>query len=144
MAGQEVYISPKPPVDFDDKVFQATVVAAATLTPLVLQDGSGLTFFRTRTGRRARLIFVGNAVQPGGEAAITFHIYVNGNPLMYPPYDRFKQALGETYNGWANVSVDIPLPENAMIQVMADNSDDTSPDEDWIVDARLRVVYEEF
>ncbi len=136
---QEVYISQRQAIDFDDKVCSASVAASATLTALTFQD-TGLTYFRTRTGRRGYLTFVGNSVAAGGDASITFHLYVNGNPIHQPPFNSFQQALGETYNGWSANAVRFQLPENAMIEIRCDNSDSATA---YLSYARLRVEYEE-
>lgn len=123
-------------IDFDDKTAQVNLGATSTDTPLVFDD-SGIAYFFTRTGRRGRLTFVGNAVDTGGETKVTFHIKINGTRLQ-PPYNSFQQALGVTYDGWSSLSVPLDLPQGAMIEVTADNSDSTT----YNAFVRLRVEYE--
>ncbi len=140
MPGQEVWISQKRAVDADD--------LTCTLSALANSDGdkalnfpSGNDHFRTRTGRRAFLTFVGNAVDAGGATQITFHLKVNGNRIARQPLDSFSQAMGETYNGWAQWIVRISLPENAMVQLSAENADTGNT---YGVYGRIRVEYEDF
>lgn len=135
---QEVYVYPNRVVDSDDKTATVNAVASTNGQKLVF-DSDGQTFFRTRTGRRARLAFVGNAVDSGGETYITFHIYSNGN-LLRAPYNSFQQALGETFKGSERLQVPIELPQNAMIEITVDNTDTNA----YHAFARLRVEYEEF
>lgn len=135
---QEVIVHQKPVVDRDDRIGTVNVAASGVATPVVWGD-TGLNYFRTRTGRRARLTFLGNAVDPGGESFITFHVLVNGAKLL-PPYDSFTQALGETFNGWASLSLPVELPQNAMVQVIADNSDSANA---YNVYNRVRIEYED-
>ena len=136
---QDVFIRQKQTVDFDDKVASISVAASAQLTPLAFID-TGLTYFRTRTGRRAFLAWIGNDVDAGGQAYITFHIYVNGNPIQKTPFNSFTQSIGETYNGHDQMAIKVPLPENALIEIRADNSD---PVNAYGAYARLRVEYED-
>lgn len=137
----EVNIRTKPVTDADDMVFFKNILASASGTKLLLDStDANSTFFRTRTGRKARLAFVGNAVGSGGDPYVTFHILVNGNRINKKPYDSFNQALGETFNGWANISAPVNLPENALVEVTADNSDSGNAYDAF---CRVRVEYED-
>lgn len=135
---QEVYIRQKAVLDIDDVVGTVLVTANSTGTQLIWNKG-GLGYIRTRTGHKARLAFVGNNVDPGGESVVTFHIYVNGNQLQ-PPYDSFTQALGITYDPSGRLVAPVDLPQNAMIEVRADNTD---PATDYNAFIRLRIEYED-
>lgn len=134
---QEVYVYPKQVVDFDDVLATANILASTTGTKLTFNKNNQ-TFIRTRTGRRCRFVFVGNNVDPGGESSITFHIYINGT-LLSPPYDSFQQALGLTYDPQSRNITPIDLPQNALVEIVADNSSGTA----YNAFARLRIEYED-
>lgn len=137
----EVFVYPKPVVDSDDMVGSALIVKGTTGTKLTFLQ-SGQTFFRTRTGRKARLVFLGNAVDAGGESVITFHVKVN-NVLLPPPYESFQQAMGTTYDAETRLAVPVELPQNALVEVLCDNSTDPSSGTDYNAYARVRVEYED-
>ena len=134
---QQVFINQKPAIDFDDFVGSVSNGPSSNANAIKWQS-PGQTYFRTRTGQKAYLVFIGNAVDPGGESKITFHVRVNG-AFLRPPYDAFTQAMGETYNGWATLFARIELPQNAMIEVISDNSDGVNT---YVSYARARIEYE--
>jgi hypothetical protein len=138
MGGQEVFINQNPVIDSDDKVGSASITHGAGEIPLVYEDG--LDYFRTRTGRRARLVFTGNAVDAGGESVITFHVYANGVRLP-PPHASFQQALGATYDPQSRLAVPVNIPQNAYVQVKAENSHAT---DDFTAYVRVRLEYEAY
>lgn len=138
MPAPQVSISNKPIIDFQDKVGSATISASATGTKLTFDNSQ--TFFVTRTGARPFLAQVANAVSSGGEDKITFHVYVNGNRIAKVPFDNFQQALGETYRSDGRLASPLELPQGALIEVLADNSDGSTS---YSAFARLRVEYED-
>lgn len=140
MPGQEVWVSQKRAIDFDDLTAQKTSLANSD-GETALTWPSGLDYMRTRTGRRGFLTFVGNSTDAGGANYITFHVKINGNRIAVPPLDSFTQAMGETYNGWAQWIHKIEIPAGAHVQVTAENSDAGNS---YGVYARLRFEYEEF
>lgn len=123
-------------IDRDDKVASASI-AASTTTKLTFSDGT--TNFRTRTGRKGRLTFVGNDVDAGGETYLTFSILVNGARISDPLLSSFQQAIGETFDPSSSLSVPLELPQNALIEVSVTNSNGSTAYNAFI---RLRVEYE--
>lgn len=136
----EVFIRQKAVVDSDDKVFTGSATANTNGTKLTCSDSSR-THIITRTGRKARLVFVSNDAGSGGDAYLTFHIYVNGNPIQSAPYNSFSLSVGETYNPSGRMSVPVDLPQGALIEVLVDNSDAANA---YTATVRLRVEYEDF
>lgn len=132
----EVVIYPKRAIDIDDVLATVNVLANTTGTKLVFNKLNS-TSLRTRTGQKARLVFVGNAVDAGGESVVTFHVLINGT-LLPSPYDSFQQALGVTYDPQSRNSVPLDLPQNALIEITADNSSATA----YNAFARMRIEYE--
>ncbi len=126
----EVIVHQKPVVDFDDKVAQVTVAASAVDTEILT--------FRTRTGRRARLVGFAFARDSGGEAYVTVRLLSNGAEVY---------SYGSSVNQWsdpANINrlpVPVDLPQNAYIQVVASNSNTT---DGYATTARVQVEYEDF
>lgn len=133
----EVYLYSKRVYDFDDVNGQVNALASTNDQKIVFAN-NGLTYIRTRTGRKARLAFVGNAVDAGGEPYITFHIVVNGAKAR-PPYDSFQLALGVTYDGSDRLQVPVDLPQNAMVEVIVDNSNASA----FNAYIRIRIEYED-
>lgn len=134
---QQVSIYPRNIVDQDDKNGSVLVPTTGATTRLVFGDGQSN--FRTRTGRRCFISFIGNAVDPGGETQVMFHVLVNGARLQQP-YDSFQQAMGLTYDGNSNMNLRLEVPQNAMIEVTAENADTATAYNAFI---RMRVDYEE-
>lgn len=137
---QEVFVNQKKVVDFDDVIASALISANTTGTKLTFSKNNAA-FLVTRTGRRARLVHVGNAVDAGGETSLTFHVHVNGSRVSVPPYDSFQQAMGLTYDGYSRIAVPIELPQGALIEVVVDNS---AAGTDYNAFARVRIEYEDF
>lgn len=135
---QEVIINQKPSIDFQDKVASGTINASATGTKLTFEDGN--TYFVIRNGARARLVQVANSVQSGAEEQITFHILINGSRISKQPFDKFSQALGETYRSDGRLGVPIDLPQGALVEISCDNADSAN---NWLAYARLRIEYED-
>lgn len=124
---ERVYIESKPVVDFDDKHSVASLLASAS--------GQELLNFRTRTGRVARLVFLGNDAG-GGDEQVTFHLEVNRNRLY--PFDAFQYAVGPVYDASAALGSFYELPQNAEVRITADNSDGTNA---YRVTVRVRIEY---
>lgn len=137
---QEVFINQKKVVDVDDVTATASILANTTATKLTFSKNNAA-FLVTRVGRRGRLVHVGNAVDAGGEAVLTFHILVNGTRIGFQPYDSFQQAMGLTYDGQNRIAVPIDLPQGAYIEIAVDNSSLTTA---YSAYARLRIEYEDF
>lgn len=136
---QPVVLYPKPVVDYQEFVFSDSVLASAAIQALTDQATS-LKYGYLRTGRRARLAGVANAVSSGGDNFVTFHLYVNGNPIAQVPFNSFSLALGETYKGDNRQALVVDLPQGALIEVRCDNSDLANA---YTATARLRVEYED-
>ncbi len=135
----EVFIHQKKVLDSDDKRASALIPKGTTGTKLVFDDGT--TFLRTRNGYKARLAFVGNAVDAGGESFVVFTILINGNPVK--EFRKFQQALGETFDPQSRMAVPTDLPQMGLVEVIADNTSDASTGTDYNAFIRLRVEYEE-
>lgn len=133
----DVFLRDRQVIDAQDKVASVGVSANTTGTKLVFDDGA--TFFVTRTGARPFLAQIANAVDPGGESAIRFHVKVNGTRIAKVPFDSFTQSVGETYKSDGRLAYALELPQGALIEIEADNS---STDTAYTAYARLRVEYE--
>lgn len=140
MTANEVIIRQNATLNVDDKLCSVSLGSGAAETLMTFTDGR--TYFYTRTGRRARLMFVGNAVDPGYELYIHFHVYINGTRAL-PPYDDFSQAIGLTYDPGARMAVPMDLPQGALIQVKADAPGAVFTSNGGAY-ARLRIEYEDF
>lgn len=133
----DVFLRDRQVVDFQDKVGSVSVPANSTGTNLTFDDGAA--FFTTRTGLKPFLTNVSNDVDPGGENKIRFHLKVNGTRINKVPFDSFVQSLGETYKSDARLPYPIELPQGALIEIEAENSDGSTA---YNAYSRLRVEYE--
>lgn len=103
-------------------------------------------------GRRARLVFVGNAVDPGGTPFVQWSVKVNGTPLADPLVSRFGNAnvgqIGVTYDPSQRFTVPKTIPEGCFLELVATLTvsvvDGSSPSANYGVYGYMRVEYEDF
>jgi hypothetical protein len=130
-----VEISTRPVIDFDDQYASASVSANAgnnVVAPATIIS------FRTKTGKKAFLTKIGNAVQAGGESFITFRLLQNKARIY--PYDGSQNQWGDP--AWLQpLPYRIELPSNALIEITCDNSDAAIA---YIATARVFIEYENY
>ena len=93
---------------------------------------------RLRTGVKAFLTKIGNAVQAGGESSVTFYLLLNGNARVHP-YDGSQNQWGDPAN-MAELPERIPLPQGGLLECYANNSDVANS---YNATARAFIEYED-
>lgn len=129
------YIDRKDIIDVDDKY---ATVTAAVATGATTPTRTTVLTLQSKPGKSSYLYFLGNAIQAGGEAYVTFRLLING--ASYYPYDG-------TLNQWADPSSNIELPiqyeipVGSKVEIVADNSDTGNT---YSATARIRIAYVDF
>jgi hypothetical protein len=124
--GQEVLVYQRPVIDIDDLSGQTAALSANGAN----SAWTDILTLRTRTGRRARLSLVANAVDPGSETFMLFRILVNGAVIADALYSLFgannSGATGLSFDPSQRMTRPIDLPQNAYVQFQAMLQDTSS------------------
>lgn len=103
-------------------------------------------------GRKARLVQVANAVDPGGEPFFIFRVKVNGNPVNHPVLSKFGNnsfgAVGTTYDPSQRMTIPLRIPEGCLLELTAEltvsSVDGSDPTADYTAYGRVKVEYENY
>jgi hypothetical protein len=127
--GLEVFVDQKPVVDVDDLSGKSSALTANGAN----SAWTDVLTLRTRTGRRARLTLVANAVDSGAEVYMKFRILVNGVVIADALYSDFGStnigAVGSTFDPGQRMVRPVEIPQNAYVQfqcLLQDTSSSTA------------------
>lgn len=125
----KIYELRKKPV-VDDGGAYANVTAVKAKTTLIAS-------LRLKTGVRAFLVKLGNAVSAGAEAYISWSLLVNG-AAVDARYINFANMITDPADPESQLPFEIELPQGALVELYAANSDAAN---DYGVTGQLQVYY---
>jgi hypothetical protein len=125
----KIYEIRKKPVIDDGGDYQ-NVTAVKAVTTLIAS-------VRLKTGVRAYLVKIGNAVSAGAEDYITWTLKVNGEALD-ARYVDFSNMITDPSNPEAQLPFEYELPQGALVELYAANSDAAN---DYGVTGQVQIYY---
>jgi hypothetical protein len=119
----------KPVID-DDGDYQNASIPKSGVDTVVASK-------RLKTGVRAYLVKIGNAVSAGAETYIKWNLRVNGAPLDQRFAD-FMNMITDPANPEAQLAKEYEVPQGALVELYAVNSDTTA---DYSVTGSIQIYY---